>query len=102
VEIAPRIAQAPVPATGYNGPGRIERTGARAPAVLRTGPVPPRKLSQAVLRTTDLAVTRAFFLVGLGFQLRHPMKDRGASMGCSTAARRRRRPFSPPTTSPPS
>jgi hypothetical protein len=84
VEIAPRIAQAPVPATGYNGPGRIERTGARAPGVMRTAPVRPRKLGHAVVGTTDLAVTRAFFLDGLGFKLSDTMKDIGAFMRCST------------------
>jgi len=84
VEVAPRITQAPVPSTSYNGPGRIERSGARAPAVMRTVPVQPRKLGHAVLGTTDLAATRGFFLDGLGFKLSDTMKDIGAFMRCST------------------
>ena len=41
VEAAPRVTQAPVRATAYNGPGRVERRGARASAVLRTERVQP-------------------------------------------------------------
>jgi catechol 2,3-dioxygenase-like lactoylglutathione lyase family enzyme len=84
VEIAPRVHQAAVPATTYNGPGRIERHEARAPGILRTGRVEPRKLGHAVLGTTDLAATRSFFLEGLGFKLSDRMKDIGAFMRCST------------------
>jgi catechol 2,3-dioxygenase-like lactoylglutathione lyase family enzyme len=84
VEVARRLTQAPVRATAYNGPGRIERTGARAPGVMRTARVQPRKLGHAVLGTTDLAATRAFFLDGLGFRLSDTMKDIGAFMRCST------------------
>src|SRR6266542_4182332 len=36
VEVGPRVTQLPAPAAAFNGPGRIERTGARAPGVLRT------------------------------------------------------------------
>jgi len=64
VEVAPRVTQIPAPVVAYNGPGRIERTGARAPGVLRTDHVQPRKLGHTVLGTTDLAVTRAFFPQG--------------------------------------
>jgi len=84
VEVAPRVTQAPVRATAYNGPGRVERSGARAPGVLRTERVQPRKLGHAVLGTTDLAVTGAFFLDGLGFKLSDSIKDIGAFMRCST------------------
>jgi catechol 2,3-dioxygenase-like lactoylglutathione lyase family enzyme len=84
VEIAPRVDQDPVPATPYNGPGRLERPGTRAPGVLRTRRVQPRKLGHTVLGTTDLAVTRSFFLEGLGFKLSDTMKDIGAFMRCST------------------
>src|SRR6266849_8013954 len=44
VELAPRVTQIPAPAAAFNGPGRIERTGDRAPGVLRTERVQPRKL----------------------------------------------------------
>jgi catechol 2,3-dioxygenase-like lactoylglutathione lyase family enzyme len=83
VEVSPRVTQAHMAATAYNGPGRIERTGARAPGVLRTERVKPRKLGHTVLGTTDFAVTRAFFLGGLGFKLSDSIKDVGAFMRCS-------------------
>ena len=41
VAVTPRVSQPTVPATPYNGPGRIERAGARAPGVLRTSAVRP-------------------------------------------------------------
>src|SRR5882762_9458488 len=74
VEVAARVTLMPAPAVAYNGPGRIERTGARAPGVLRTERVRPRKLGHTVLGTTDLAVTQAFFLDGLGFKLSDSIK----------------------------
>ena len=80
VEVSPRVTQIPAPAVAYNGHGRIERTGARAPGVLRTERVQPRKLGHTVLGTTDLAATRAFFLEGLGFKLSDTIKDVGAFM----------------------
>ncbi|MBV8609315.1 MAG: VOC family protein [Singulisphaera sp.] len=84
VTMAPRLAQPAVPATPYNGPGRIERAGGRAPGVLRTGPVQPRKLGHVVAGTTDLAATTGFFTDGLGFKVSDHIKDRGAFMRCST------------------
>lgn len=83
VEVAPRLLQTEVPATAYNGPGRLERQGARAPGVLRTERVQPRKLGHAVLGTTDFGVTKAFFLEGLGFKLSDMIKDAGVFMRCS-------------------
>src|SRR5205085_10678621 len=65
VEVAPRVTQAPVRATAYNGPGRVERKGARAPGVLRHERAKPRTLGHAVLGPTDRAVTGALFLVAL-------------------------------------
>uniref|UniRef100_UPI000D6898E6 VOC family protein n=1 Tax=Nocardia aurea TaxID=2144174 RepID=UPI000D6898E6 len=84
LRVEPRIEQKAVPATPYNGPGRYERTGTRAPGVLREGPVRPRKLGHAVLATTDLAVTSAFFMDGLGFKASDFIKDAGAFLRCST------------------
>jgi catechol 2,3-dioxygenase-like lactoylglutathione lyase family enzyme len=84
VIVAPRLIQQPVPATAYNGPGRLERQGQRAPGVLRTGPVRPRKLGHAVLGTADFAVTKTFFVEGLGFKVSDAMKDAGAFLRCST------------------
>lgn len=84
LEISPRLTQDPVPAPVYNGPGRAERTGSRAPGVLRTGRVRPRKLGHAVLGTTDLATTTAFFRDGLGFKASDYVKGHGAFLRCST------------------
>jgi catechol 2,3-dioxygenase-like lactoylglutathione lyase family enzyme len=84
VEVAPRVTQAAVPPTAYNGPGRLERQGARAPGVLRTDRVQPRKLGHTVLGTTDFGVTKAFFADGLGFKVSDVIKDAGVFLRCST------------------
>jgi catechol 2,3-dioxygenase-like lactoylglutathione lyase family enzyme len=82
VEVAPRIAQQPVPATPYNGPGRVER-GGRAPGVVRDGPVRPRKLGHTVIGTTNLQATMGFFTEGIGFKISDHIADKGAFMRCS-------------------
>jgi len=56
LEVAPRTRQDPVPATAYNGPGRFERQGSRAPG----------------------------FTDGLGFKVSDRIKGVGAFMRCST------------------
>ncbi|KAB2389926.1 VOC family protein [Actinomadura montaniterrae] len=84
VEVTPRLRQEPVPPTPYNGPGRFERTGTRAPGVLREEPVRPRKLGHAVLATTDFAATTAFFRDGIGFRTSDIIKDAGVFLRCST------------------
>ncbi|GJF33441.1 dioxygenase [Kitasatospora sp. NE20-6] len=84
LETVPRLVQEPAAATGYNGPGRTERTGARAPGILRTDRVRPRKLGHAVLGTTDLDTTAAFFHDGLGFKVSDHIKGHGAFLRCST------------------
>jgi catechol 2,3-dioxygenase-like lactoylglutathione lyase family enzyme len=83
VAVSRRVAQPTVPATAYNGPGRQERAGARAPGVLRTTPVRPRKLGHVVLGTTDLAVTQRFFVEGLGFKVSDTIKGAGVFLRCS-------------------
>ncbi len=82
VEIAPRITQEPVPATPYNGPGRVERYG-RAPGVVRATSVRPKKLGHTVIGTTDLHATSGFFTDGLGFKVSDYIGDKGAFMRCS-------------------
>ncbi|MFI0820186.1 VOC family protein [Streptomyces sp. NPDC021098] len=82
IEVAPRTVARPVPATPYNGPGRVERKG-RAPGVLRDGAVRPKKLGHAVIGTTDLHATTAFFTDGLGFRISDYIGDKGAFMRCS-------------------
>ena len=84
LEVADRLTQPPVPATPYNGPGRIERHDDRAPGILRSGPVRPRKLGHAVVGTTDLEATTSFFADGLGFKASDYIKGAGAFLRCST------------------
>jgi catechol 2,3-dioxygenase-like lactoylglutathione lyase family enzyme len=84
VEIAPRLAQDLVPATAYNGPGRIERPDTRAPGFARPDRVQPRKLGHAVLGSTDPERSMAFFIDGLGFKVSDRIKGAGAFLRCST------------------
>src|SRR3984885_12082411 len=49
LEVVPRLKQDLVTATPYNGPGRLERQGDRAPGFLRQGRGPPRELGHPVL-----------------------------------------------------
>ncbi|MGW2282739.1 VOC family protein [Streptomyces sp. NPDC001770] len=81
---APRLVQEPVAATVYNGPGRTDRTGRRAPGILRAERVRPRKLGHAVIGTTDFDATTAFFRDGLGFKTSDCIKGHGAFLRCST------------------
>ncbi|MFI6325712.1 VOC family protein [Nonomuraea sp. NPDC050556] len=83
LQVEPRRDQPAVPATPYNGPGRFDRVGTRAPGILREEPVRPRKLGHVVLGTTDLAVTQGFFRDGLGFKASDYIKGAGAFLRCS-------------------
>ncbi|MFJ9180613.1 VOC family protein [Streptomyces sp. NPDC102360] len=84
LEVVPRLTQPILPATPYNGPGRIERPGSRAPGILRAAPVQPRKLGHAVVGTPDFEATTAFFRDGLGFKASDYIKGEGAFLRCST------------------
>ena len=84
LEIAPRLEQDLVTATPYNGPGRLERQGNRAPGFMREDPVRPRKLGHAVLGTTDYAATSLFFAEGLGFKVSDRIVGVAAFLRCST------------------
>jgi len=83
VRVEDRRVQDPRAGMPYNGPGRYDRVGTRAPGILRADPVRPRKLGHAVLATTDLTVTMAFFRDGLGFKASDYVKDAGAFLRCS-------------------
>jgi catechol 2,3-dioxygenase-like lactoylglutathione lyase family enzyme len=82
VEVRARVASDPPAATPYNGPGRIDRWG-RAPFAARAERVRPRKLGHAVLGSTDLSTTMAFFTEGLGFKVSDHVEDRAAFLRCS-------------------
>jgi catechol 2,3-dioxygenase-like lactoylglutathione lyase family enzyme len=84
LSVAPRLKQPVTQPTPYNGPGRTERTGTRAPGILRAGPVTPRKLGHVVIGTPDFDATAWFFQMGLGFKASDYIKDNGAFLRCST------------------
>ena len=84
VEVADRVVQPTVPPTPYNGPGRNERVDSRAPGVLRTGRVQPRKLGHTVVGSTDFDVTRSFFVDGIGFKVSDAIGNAGVFLRCST------------------
>jgi catechol 2,3-dioxygenase-like lactoylglutathione lyase family enzyme len=84
LDVAPRTRQGAIPATLYNGPGRLDRPDTRAPGFTRPDRVRPRKLGHAVLGSTDYAASTAFFTEGLGFKISDRIKGVGAFMRCST------------------
>lgn len=83
VSVASRIEQTSE-ATPYNGPGRIERPGTRAPGILREERVAPRKLGHVVIGSTDQAATQRFFTEGIGFKVSDEVPSLAAFMRCST------------------
>lgn len=84
IEVMPHLRQTPVPAPRYNGPGRVERVGARSPGILRDGPVRPKKLGHVVVGSVDLPTTRKFFTAGLGFKVSDVAGEHGVFLRCST------------------
>ncbi|MGW0041487.1 VOC family protein [Rhodococcus sp. NPDC003348] len=84
VEIMPHLVQEPTPATPYNGPGRIDRPGGRAPGILREDRVRPRKLGHLVIGSTDQAATQKFFTDGIGLKISDVIPSLAAFMRCST------------------
>lgn len=82
IQVTARISQPRIEPTPYNGPGRTERFG-RAPGVVRSIPVRPRKLGHTVIGTTSLEATTGFFIDGLGFKVSDYIGDKGAFMRCS-------------------
>jgi catechol 2,3-dioxygenase-like lactoylglutathione lyase family enzyme len=66
--VTPRRHQPAVDPTPYNGPGRHERQGTRAPGILRDNRVRPRKLGHVVIGSTDFDASTAFFRDGLGLK----------------------------------
>jgi catechol 2,3-dioxygenase-like lactoylglutathione lyase family enzyme len=83
LQVTPRRKQPMTEPTPYNGPGRVERAGNRAPGILRTDRVRPRKLGHVVIGTTGFDATTTFFRDGLGFRASDYIKDAGAFLRCS-------------------
>lgn len=84
VLVEPRPIEPASPAVRCNAPGRVVRENERAPAVLRDGPVRPRKLGHVVIGTTDLAASHDFFVSGIGFKESDRVGDIAAFLRCST------------------
>ncbi|AEM84183.1 VOC family protein [Streptomyces violaceusniger] len=84
VRVAEPIRQQLVPPSVYNGPGRAERGTGRAPGVLRTNAVRPRKLGHVVLGSTDYEATIRFFTDLIGFKVSDRIAGHGAFLRCST------------------
>jgi catechol 2,3-dioxygenase-like lactoylglutathione lyase family enzyme len=84
VTVADRIARPAGPAPVYNGPGQDSRLEARAPGVLRTRPVRPRKLGHVVLGSADQEGSNRFFTDGLGFKTSDEVPGMAAFLRCST------------------
>jgi catechol 2,3-dioxygenase-like lactoylglutathione lyase family enzyme len=84
VTVAPRLVRTPVPATPYNGPGRLDRPGTRAPALSRTYPVRPLALGHVVIGTVEQEATQWFFTDGIGFKVSDVVPGRAAFLRCST------------------
>ena len=82
--VAPPIEQTPAPALPYNAPGDVQRPGTRSPAILRQGPVLPRKLGHVVFGTVNWESTRRFFVEGLGFKVTDEAPGLASFMRCST------------------
>lgn len=78
LRVEPRRRLAYVPPPLYNGPGRPDRIGARAPGVLRQGRVRPRALGHVVLGTVDWDLSLRYFTEGVGFKISDLVRDAGA------------------------
>jgi catechol 2,3-dioxygenase-like lactoylglutathione lyase family enzyme len=80
----PKITREAAPAPSYNGPGRTDRAGTRAPGVLREAPVRPRKLGHVVLGSTGFEASSRFFTDGLGFKVSDEAPGAAVFLRCST------------------
>ncbi|MEZ0075495.1 VOC family protein [Planotetraspora sp. GP83] len=84
VRITDRIKQPEVPRPAQNGPGRTERTQARAEALDREGPVRPRKLGHVVLGSLDAEASQRFLVEGIGLKISDVISGHAAFLRCST------------------
>jgi catechol 2,3-dioxygenase-like lactoylglutathione lyase family enzyme len=85
VEMAERIAQPAEPALAMNGPGRAERQNDRSPAATDETPARPRKLGHVVVGSTDAALSRRFFVDGIGCRVTDEIAGGAAAfLRCST------------------
>jgi catechol 2,3-dioxygenase-like lactoylglutathione lyase family enzyme len=76
VSVAPHVPPKPAP--------EPHLPNYRAPSLLRTAPVHPRKLGHIMLASVDAPTTKNFFAEGLGFKLSDEIKGAATFMRCST------------------
>jgi catechol 2,3-dioxygenase-like lactoylglutathione lyase family enzyme len=81
--VAPRLVTPSVTTAPVNGPGRADRLGRRAPAVMRQSVVRPRRLGHVVVTTTDFAASSRFF-ADIGFRVSDRLGAAGVFLRCST------------------
>ena len=67
VGVAPSLQQNPERV--FNSPGRNQRVGTRAEALLETAPRRPRRLGHVVLATPHFEKATAFYVDGIGFRV---------------------------------
>jgi catechol 2,3-dioxygenase-like lactoylglutathione lyase family enzyme len=84
VRALPPLVQASMTPAAFNGPGLPQRSGRRAEGVMRKALVRPNRLGHAVLGTTNLEASTAFFVSGLGFKVSDYISDKGAFLRCSS------------------
>jgi catechol 2,3-dioxygenase-like lactoylglutathione lyase family enzyme len=82
--VAPRLQQQPRPAGAYNAPGVPARPDSRAPGILRSGAVAPRKLGHVVVGSTDHEASQQFFVDGFGLKVSDSVRGASSFMRCST------------------
>ncbi|MFC4049947.1 VOC family protein [Actinomadura syzygii] len=82
--VLPRLEQPAAEPVVYNGPGAPARGTSRAPGILRTGPVRPRKLGHVVIGSVDQPASERFFTAGVGLKVSDVVPGRAAFMRCSS------------------
>jgi catechol 2,3-dioxygenase-like lactoylglutathione lyase family enzyme len=83
IKVLPRLSQAPALAARYNSPGQANRENLRAPGILRTDRIRPRKLGHVVIGTPDAEASKRFFVDGIGFKVSDQVPGGGAFLRCS-------------------
>lgn len=84
VEVTPRLEQVPTPVPAYNSPGLIARPNTRAPGILRTDAVRPRRLGHVVVGSVDEPSSQEFFRAGIGFKVSDTVPGLATFLRCST------------------
>lgn len=84
VAVQERVVQQRAERAAFNGPGRVERTNARAEGIMRDGQVRPRRLGHVALVSGESESSLRFFTEGLGFKVSDYAGDKtSAFLRCS-------------------